>query len=261
MRSIAIASGKGGVGKTNITVNLGLALARLGKKVIIVDADIVMANLGLTMGIDRSPISIHHVLMGEVDIKDAVYDGPEGVKYVPAGLSMSRLNRIDYQRLKDAIDDLAAMSDFVLVDNPSGLAQDSENALKSCKEVLIVTTPEPAALADAIKIKNQSDKNNINTVGVIYNMATGDRDEIKLQDVETILETKALANIPLDLNVRKASSAQQPVIIKFPKAPFSKAMNDIALQLIGEEATPRKTTGKNAFTELIEKIKKLLRLA
>lgn len=259
MRSIAIASGKGGVGKTNITVNLGIALARMGKRVVVVDADIVMANLGLTLGIDRSPINIHNVLMGEVDVKDAVYEGPDGLKYVPAGLSMSQIKRIDYQRLKDAVDELASIADYVLVDNPSGLAQDSENALKSCREVLIVTTPEPTALADAIKIKNHADKNNINIAGVVFNMVTGDRDEIKVQDVETVLETKALAVIPLDPNVRKASSAQQPAIIKFPNSPFSQAMTQVALRLTGDTRAPP-APRKNALAELIKAIKRLLRI-
>lgn len=235
MRSIAIASGKGGVGKTNITVNLGLALARMGKRVVIVDADIVMANLGLTLGVDRAPISIHHVLAGEAEMKDAIYEGPENIRFVPAGLSMEKLRKVDYQRLKSAIAELAPLTDFVLVDNPSGLAVDAESALKSCNEVLLVCTPEPAALADCIKVKNTAERNNIDVVGVIYNMMLGDASEISPRDVETVLETKVLAAIPLDARVRKASSLQKPVVMQFPDSPFSKAMFAVAAKITGEK--------------------------
>src|SRR3989338_2384545 len=138
MRSIAIASGKGGVGKTSVSVNLGITLAKMGKRVVVVDADIMMANLCILLGIERAPINLHNVLVGEVDVKDAVYDGPGGLKYVPAALGMEKLGKIDYQRLSQAVQELGENADFVLVDCPSGLAVDAENALKSCKEVLLV---------------------------------------------------------------------------------------------------------------------------
>ncbi len=207
----------------------------MGKRVVVVDADVVMANLGILLGIERAPISLHNVLVGEVDVKDAVYDGPAGLKYVPASLGLEKLQRLDYQRLAKAVEELAEANDFVLVDCPSGLAVDAENALKSCKEVLLVMTPEPASLADCLKVRKVAERNSISVAGVVYNMLTGDRSEIRRADVETLLGEKVLVEIPLDLNVRRAGAVQEPVAIKFPDTVFSRAMRQVAARLSGEE--------------------------
>lgn len=236
MRSIAVASGKGGVGKTSVSVNLGIVLAKMGRKVVVVDADVMMANLGILLGIERAPISLHNVLIGEVDVKDAVYDGPAGLKYVPAALGMEKLASIDYQRLAQAVQELGENAEFVLVDCPSGLAIDAENALKSCKEVLLVLTPEPASLADALKVKKAAERNNMGVAGVVYNMMTGDKSEIRRSDVEVLMGEKVIAEIPLDLNVRRSGAMQEPVVLKFPDTAFSKAMWQVARHLAGEEA-------------------------
>lgn len=87
-RIITLASGKGGVGKTSITANLGIALVQRGNKVLLVDADVAMANLSLLLGMQSSPITLHDVLLGEATIRDATYDGPGGVHFIPSGLSL-----------------------------------------------------------------------------------------------------------------------------------------------------------------------------
>jgi len=259
MRSIAVASGKGGVGKTSITVNLGIVLAKMGKKVVVVDADVVMANLGILLGIERSPISLHNVLVGEVEIKDSVYDGPAGLKYVPAALGMEHLKRIDYQRLKQAVEELGESMEYVLVDCPSGLAQDAENALKSCKEVLLVTTPEPASLADSLKVKTVAERSSMNTIGIVNNMVTGDKSEIKRSDIETIFGEKVLVEIAHDLNVRRAGALQEPVVLKFPDTIFSKAMWELAGKITGEKAVEA-SVKKGFIQTIIDAVKQLLRL-
>ena len=88
IRAYTITSGKGGVGKTTITVNLGISLALLGRETYILDADIGMANMALVLGMDEIPITLHEVLAGKADIEDAIYDGPGGVKVVPSGISL-----------------------------------------------------------------------------------------------------------------------------------------------------------------------------
>lgn len=238
MRSIAIASGKGGVGKTSITVNLGLALAALGKRVVAVDGDVSMANLGLTLGIDRAPISIQNVLSGEVGVGEAVYEGPGGLRYVPA--SLSDKSHADGRKLKAAVAELEQSADFILVDNPSGLGIDSDSALKSCKEVLLVCTPEPASLADCLKVKKAADRAGVKTVGVVCNMSTGDKSEISPADLETVFEARVLAVVPFDAGVRRASARQVPVFISDPRAPFSTAMLVLAGALSGERLPPQR---------------------
>lgn len=251
MRSIAVASGKGGVGKTSVTVNLGIVLAKMGKRVVVVDADVMMANLGILLGIERAPISLHNVLAGEVDAKDAVYDGPAGLKYVPASLGMEKLANVDYKRLAQAVQELGENADFVLVDCPSGLAVDAENALKSCREVLLVLTPEPASLADALKVRKAAERAGMSVAGVVYNMVTGDKSEIKRSDVEVLLGEKVLAEIPLDLNVRKAGALQEPAVLKFPDTAFSRALWGVAAGLTGERQSALQSVKKGFLHRII----------
>jgi len=259
MKTIAVASGKGGVGKTSITVNLGISLAKLGRKVVVVDGDVIMANLGILLGVERSPISIHNVLVGETDVKDAVYDGPSGLKYVPAALGMERLKKIDYQRLKQAVEDLAAGYDFVLVDCPSGLGTDAESALKSCREVLLVMTPEPASVADSLKVKVASERANLTVTGMVLNMQTGDKAEIRRSEVEAVFGEKVLVEVPLDLNVRRAGALQEPAVLKFPNSPFSKAMAVLAAKLAGENYV-QASVKKGVLQSIIDALRKMLRL-
>lgn len=256
MRSISVASGKGGVGKTSVSVNLAITLAQMGKKVVVVDADVGMANLGILLGIERSPISIHNVLAGEVDVRDAVYEGPAGVKYVPAALGMDKLARIDYPLLKQAIAELEKEYEIVLIDCPSGLGQDAENALKSSTEVLLVVTPEPASIADCLKVRKVAERNGMAALGVVLNMVTGDPAEVKKGDVETIIGEKVLVEIPHDINVRRAGAMQEPIVLKFPDAPFSREIVKLAAAITGEKP-PEPSVKKGLLQTIIDSVMKL----
>lgn len=232
-RIIAIASGKGGCGKTSISVNLAVVLAQSGKRVTVVDADIAMANVGILLGIERAPISLHNVLMGEAQIKDAIYDGPAGIKYVPSGLSLERIKKVDYDKLPSAISELEKNNDYVLIDCPPGIEKDSIAALSSARELLLIINPEPIALADALKIKTVAEKNNVKVIGIVSNMVIGDKNEVKKNELETLLGVKVIAEIPEDMNAKRASAAQQAVVLKTPAAPFTKGINELAAYFTG----------------------------
>ena len=114
-----IASGKGGTGKTTVTANLGAMLARYGKKTCILDADVGMANLGLILGLDELPVTLHEVLAGKARVRDAIYEGPFGVKVVPPDSQGFQHSNPD--RLKDVVTDLVSEFD-ILIDAPAGSA-------------------------------------------------------------------------------------------------------------------------------------------
>jgi septum site-determining protein MinD len=102
-RAYTIASGKGGTGKTTVTVNLGTSLAQLGKETFILDADIGMANLGLVLGLESVPVTLHEVLAGKASVDDAIYEGPNGLKVVPSGISLQGFQNADPEKMKDVM--------------------------------------------------------------------------------------------------------------------------------------------------------------
>ncbi|MCZ7383134.1 MAG: AAA family ATPase [Candidatus Methanoperedens sp.] len=124
VRVYTIASGKGGTGKSTTTLNLGTALAMLGKKTIIIDADIGMANLGLLLGLEKSKITLHEVLSGEAEIKDATYSGPAGLLIVPSGLTLKGFQKANPDKLKNVVSKLTEGMDYVLIDAPAGISRD-----------------------------------------------------------------------------------------------------------------------------------------
>ena len=136
IRAYTIASGKGGTGKTTVTVNLGTALAQLGKETIIMDADIGMANLGLILGLEDVPVTLHEVLAGKASITEAIYEGPHGVKVVPSGLSLQGFQQANPEKMRDVMRDLVSRCDFLLIDAPAGISRDGVIPLAIADEVI-----------------------------------------------------------------------------------------------------------------------------
>lgn len=233
MTSIAFASGKGGVGKSSIALNVGLLLAKAGKKTVVVDADVAMGNLGLLLGVERTPITLNHVLAGENDILDALYDGPNGLKYVPAELSTEKLSKADFNRLHQAILKLERQFDYVLVDAAPGWMQDAKSAMDSVQEAYVLITPEPIALADGLKVKNYLERKGTKIRGILVNMALNDPTEIRTEEIAAIMGTPVSARLPEDLEVRRASATQIPVAIRAPACPFMRTLTPLASQIAG----------------------------
>ena len=109
-----IASGKGGTGKTTVSVNLGTMLALLGKETYLMDADIGMANVGLILGLQNAPITLHEVLAGKGNINDAIYEGPGGLKVIPSGISLQGFQQADPDKIRDVMGDIVKRCDFLL---------------------------------------------------------------------------------------------------------------------------------------------------
>lgn len=243
MRTIVIASGKGGTGKTTIALNLAIALAKRNQRVILVDADIAMANLAIFLGMETCPITLHDVLSGEARIKDALYDAQGKIKFVPSGLSIDTYAGVKSERLGTALADLSPYGDIMIIDSPAGMSKDVNSALLAANEVILVMTPEPSALANALKIKITADKMKKKFLGIVLNMVHGANEEIGKSEVETVLELPVIGVIPYDFNIRKAALAQVPAIIKYPNSPASKSMDGLATVLLGEKAEEVKKPG------------------
>jgi septum site-determining protein MinD len=249
-RVYTIASGKGGTGKTTVTLNLGTALAMLKKKTIILDADIGMANLGLLLGLERSKITLHEVLSGSAKINEAIYEGPAGLKVVPSGLSLKGFQKSTPDKLKEVMSALIDGMDYVLIDAPAGISKDGVIPLAVADKVILVVNPELASMADALKTKALTEMLGRTIEGAILNRAELEKTELNRNKVSELLGVKILEMIPEDANVRRAAAFKMPVVIRTPASPASIAFRRLAAQIAGERFIETSIKGeKESFAE------------
>lgn len=228
-----IASGKGGAGKTTTSVNLGTSLAGLGKKTLILDADIGMANLGLVLGLERSEVTLHEVLAGKADVKDAIYDGPNGVKVLPSGISLQGFQNADPEKMIDVMGTLVENYDYMLIDAPAGISKDGVVPLAIADDVILVVNPEISSIADAMKTKVLVEMIDSSVLGIVLNRVGTTTTELSNEKVENLLDCKILEAVPDDANVRNASAFRMPVVVKYPESPSSIAFKRLAASLAG----------------------------
>ncbi|BDH79901.1 MAG TPA: P-loop NTPase [Methanothermobacter sp.] len=250
-RVITIASGKGGVGKTIVAANLGVALASYGERVIVLDADIAMANLELVLGMEGKSVTLHDVLAGKADIEEAIYEGPEGVKVVPAGISLEGLRNVKLERLEEVLSQLLEDTDILLIDAPAGLEKDAITALAAAEELLLVTTPEIPSISDVLKTKIIADKLDVKIIGVIVNREQHDKTFLTVDEIETILEVPVISVIPEDPEISRSAAFGEPIIIKNPKSPASNAIMKLAADLLGKEFHPIEPDKRGIISKLI----------
>lgn len=151
LRSMAITSGKGGVGKTSLTANLALLLCDMGVRTLVLDADAGLANIDVVLGLSPK-LTLRDFLYGDSDIEDIVMEGPGGMRVVPAGsgvLELTHLDRDQRLRLNEAINGLAAGHDLLLIDTPAGISSNVLHFNAMSEEIMVVVTPEPTSLTDA----------------------------------------------------------------------------------------------------------------
>jgi flagellar biosynthesis protein FlhG len=254
VKTIAIASGKGGVGKTNIAASLAIALSRLGKKVVIVDADLGLSNINILLN-KHANYNISHLLDGSITLKDILIDGPQGIKILPAGEGVQDLTRLDeFQRLKilDAFDSYDGDIDIMLIDNSAGISENVTFFCSAAQDLIVVTTPEPTAWVDAyhlIKVlytEYQENKFHVLVNAVKNEEEANDVFQRLTQATDRFLNISLdyLGYLPYDEDVRKAVRTQTAFIDLFPKKFISKCINEIAANLNNR---PQKVKGSLQF--------------
>lgn len=245
-RLITIASGKGGVGKSNFTLNLAINLASHGKSVAIIDADFGMANIEVLYGKVPNK-SLAHVLRGENTIDQIITQGPGGISLVSGGSGITDLANLTDAQVAFLLESFIYLDekyDIILIDTGAGASDKVTSMVKAAGEVIILTTPEPTALTDAyalIKILKSLDS--IPEMFMVINR-TLDKKEgediyVKLNRVSHRflgLELKLLGYIPDDPHLRKAVRKQEPVSIAFPKSDSAKSIAAIAREVLSVES-------------------------
>ncbi|OAH53781.1 MULTISPECIES: MinD/ParA family protein [Bacillaceae] len=260
-KTVAIVSGKGGVGKTNISVNLAIGLAKLGKKVLLFDMDIGMGNIYHLIGQDPGHSIADFFIKGE-PLASLIKSGPEGVFFIHGGSAAIQLFEWDdsymekwIQALEELIDDY----DYLLFDMGAGASKESLNILHAAEEVLTVTIPEPTAITDAysmmkyIYLRDQ-EKIFYLICNRVESAEEGRKTAGRLkQTMETFLHVSPtiLGSLPEDSVVRKSVTAGQPFMILYPEARISTALDNIVKKYAGLPANE-----ENQPTGFIDKLRR-----
>lgn len=229
---IVIGSGKGGVGRSTLTANLGAILAGMGKSTMVIDASLTSPNLSLFFKLEKVTHTLNDVLDGDAKLKEVLYDGPNGVKIAPAGLTLEKIREAKPERLPKVVKEQADGFDFVLIDAPNGLRQETVSALSAGDELLILTIPELTAISDAMKTKVASEFLDLNPLGIVLNQVQGEDYELASDEIEGIMNLPILEKIPYDKEVREALKDGELLIEYDSKSSAAKAMRKIGEKLV-----------------------------
>jgi len=235
---IAVTGGKGGVGKTNVSVNLAVSLANMGRRVVLLDADLGLANVDIMLGISAKE-NLEHVLSGEADIRDILVDGPAGIKIVPAASgtqNMAQSGPREHAGLIHCFAELSEQIDVLIIDTAAGISDQVVSFVKAAQETLLVVTNEPTSITDAyalIKMLNQN--YGMYRFNVLANMIRTQQEGRELFSKLTKASDRFLdvalqftGGIPYDDYVRKAVQRQKSVVDAYPRSKASNAFKALA---------------------------------
>lgn len=262
---ITVTSGKGGVGKTNVTINLAIALSELGLRVVILDADFGLANIDVLFGIIPQ-YTLVDVIHNRKNILEVLADGPKNIKFISGGSGVEELVKLEKSQLERFIENIALLdklADVIIIDTGAGLSDNVMSFVMAADEVLLVTTPEPTSITDAyalIKMVAHRDKDKL--IKVIVNRAESQNEANDILNKLSMVANKFL-NINLnslgfilqDDSVIKAVKLQQPFALSFPKCQAYKQVKDISRRLADkkDEASQDGSTGIKSFVNRLVK--------
>ncbi|MFT7411753.1 MAG: flagellar biosynthesis protein FlhG [Paraglaciecola sp.] len=242
IKVIAVTGGKGGVGKTNVTLNTAISLAQQGKRVMVLDADLGLANVDVLLGL-RVEKNLSHVLSGECTLDEVLVEGPYGIKIAPASSgsqSMTELTPTEHAGLIRAFSELQSQIDVLIVDTAAGISDMVLSFSKASQDIIMVVCDEPTSLTDAyalIKILNK--EHGIFRFKIVANMVRSMREGDDLFSKLTKVTNRFLdvalelvAVIPFDENVRKSVRKQKAIVEAFPTSPAAIAIRRLAKKAI-----------------------------
>jgi flagellar biosynthesis protein FlhG len=247
-RVVAVTSGKGGVGKTSVSVNLSLLLAEKFKKVVLVDLDLGLPNADILL--DMEPRStLGDVISGRRSMDEVMIPVANHLRVIPGASGMANLADLgdrDRRRLANGLNELCNGADFVIFDTGAGISKNTTSFLAMADEVLVVTTPEPTAVVDAFAvIKLLSQAPDPARIGVVLNMAHSAREAERVVN-GIVITAKKLLHVPVgkrgvilqDPHVGEAVRRRRPVVLRHPSCPASRALRDLADGLMAGDTAP-----------------------
>lgn len=239
-RIIVTTSGKGGVGKTTVTANLGMALARLGRSVALVDADFGLRNLDLLLGLENRVVyTAVEVANGECRLEQALVKDKREPKLVllPAAQNRNK-EAMSPEQMKQLVEELTKTYDYIIIDSPAGIEMGFKNAIAPAREALIVTTPEIAAVRDADRVVGLLEAEGVKQIQLIVNrlrpVMVQANDMMSVQDVQELLAIGLIGVVPEDERVIVSTNRGEPLVLAEDPSMAGKAFDNIARRLEGE---------------------------
>jgi len=241
VRVVAVTGGKGGVGKTNVSVNLAIALAELERRVMLLDADLGLANVDVVLGL-HPPYDLSHVIRGERELQEVVMQGPGGIQVIPGASGvkqMAALSEAEHAGLIQAFSDLGADLDTLVVDTAAGISDTVISFARAAHEVLVVVCDEPASLTDTyaiIKLLNRD--HGQSRFRVLANMVQSNQEGHELYNklcrvTDRYLDVMLgyMGCIPHDEALRKAVRGQRAVVQAYPRSRVAQAFRSLARKI------------------------------
>ena len=261
MRVISVTSGKGGVGKTNISANLAYLLSRRSKKTMVLDADAGLANIDVILGIN-SQYNLYHVLKGEKSLSETVIDGPGGIKILPSSSGIPEMTDLSRGQKLTLIDELNALNDdldFMIIDTGAGISANVMYFNMAAKEIIVVTSPEPTALTDAYAlIKVLYQRHAKKRFRLIVNMVRNPSEAKEIYerlshatDHFLNLTIEYLGYVLLDEKVKDAIRQQKALAEIYPNSPATRCLAKIADKLCSETHEEDENGSTNFFWDSI----------
>jgi len=235
-RFIGIFNSKGGVGKTNVAINLAASLNYFGKDVVLVDGSLTNSNIGLNLGMSFKN-TIHDVLKDRKSINDAMYVHPSGFRIIGGSISfrdLLELNDREIDKIGNVFTELYGGSDFVVVDSGVTLWKGNLELLKYLNDVIIVCNPELSSVIDGLKTIKTAEHLGTNVLGVIVNKA-GNKGDMPLESISSLLEKRILGVIPEDEHIRSAFLRKDSVVRLYPRSKAALSYKLMTSKLVGEE--------------------------
>ena len=258
---IAVTGGKGGVGKTHVSVNLAMALAELGRRVVLMDADLGLANVDVQLGL-RPRATLADVLSGERSLRDVMVDGPGGIRIVPASsgaAEMVSLGAREHAGLIQAFSDIADELDVLLIDTAAGIGDSVVSFVRAANEVIVVVCDEPTSITDAYAlIKLLSRDHGVSRFRVLANMVHSAQEGHNvfnklLQVTDRFLDValQYVGAVPYDESVRKAAQKQRATFDLFPRSKVAVAIRTVARKA---DSWPLPSTPRGHLEFFIERL-------
>lgn len=248
LRVVAIASGKGGVGKTNLAANLAVKAAKAGQRVLVIDADLGLANVEILYGLTPR-YHLGHLLDGSHTLEEVMAEGPHGIRILPAGSgvqTLSHLNDEQKLRLVSALDVLEDSFDLVLVDAGAGIGDNVIFFVGAAQEAILVISPEPTSMTDAYAaLKVLSTDAGVRSFNIVVMQSPSEiAGKSIFQKLSSVagrfldVRLRYLGSVPRDENVHRAVMAQRPLVDLFPLSPASRAISGVTDTLLNTPPPP-----------------------